>query len=249
MHDAEIRDRFREGTLPRGEIDVDAVLRRARARRRPRVLLAGAGGVLAVAGIAVPATLSSSVLAGGDTSGGQAADAPYLESEQDAAGTGETALRPGAQSLDRCMSPVTEIAPAASGLLVTVAPVSASAADRDIPVTVTLTNAGDERITGTTGARPSLTLAQDGITLWHTNGPEDLSARVVDLAPGQSMSYPASFDPVRCDTAAEQAGEFPADLPPLAPGTYRLSAVIPVTSDDGMVIEIVGGPAADVVLR
>ena len=36
--ESELRDRFHDGTLPSGQIDVDAVLRRARARRRPRVL-------------------------------------------------------------------------------------------------------------------------------------------------------------------------------------------------------------------
>ena len=57
--ESELRDRFHDGTLPSGRIDVDAVLRRARARRRPRVLLAGAGSVLAIAAIAVPASIGS----------------------------------------------------------------------------------------------------------------------------------------------------------------------------------------------
>lgn len=247
MRDSEIRDRFREGTQPRGEIDVDAVLRRVRARRRPRVLLAGAGGVLAVTAIAVPAALSTSLPLGGTAGGASdmAESAPYSDEDVAAGGTDLVTL-PKAEKLNLCAAPVAAPAPAPSGLLITVAPVSASADDRDIPTTVTLTNTGAERITGTTGSRPSLTLAEGEVTVWHTNGPQDLSARIVDLAPGQSMSYPAEFDPVRCSAADEEAEAFPADLPQLGAGLYRLSAVIEVTSDDGTVVELVSGPAVDV---
>ncbi|MBX3194513.1 MAG: hypothetical protein R2717_07010 [Schumannella sp.] len=254
--ESELRRRLHEGTLPRGEIDLDAVLRRARARRRPRVALAGAGSVLAIAAIAVPA-IALNALPGGsvmsasepapESAGGAAADGA---AEGGAGGGAEdTALLIApAESLNPCAVPVTEVPPAASGLVITVAPVAATAQERGIPVTVTLTNAGAERVTGTTGGRPALTLVRDGVTIWHTNGPQDLVARIVDLAPGQSMSYAASFDPVVCSPDDDAAGSFRPDLPAAGPGTYALQAAIDVTSDDGSVVELVTGPAATVTL-
>jgi len=256
--ESELRDRFRSGTLPRGEIDVDAVIRRARARRRPRVVLAGAGSVLAIAAIAVPAVLVTSFPgAGADatsltSAGGAAADEPAPESATDgAAGTQayDSVQREAAGTLNACGEPVAEETPAESGLVISVAPVDATATDRGIPVTVTLTNAGEERVTGTTGARPTVTFAGDGVVLWHTNGPEDLVARVVDLAPGQSMSYSTTFEPVVCGPADDAAEGFRPDLPAAGPGRYALSAAIDVAGEDGSTTELVTGPATVITLR
>jgi hypothetical protein len=124
----------------------------------------------------------------------------------------------------------------------------ARATDRGIPITVTLTNAGDERVTGTTGGRPAVTFAREGVTLWHTNGPQDMIARVVDLAPGQSMSYPAVFEPVVCAPQDDAAEAFRAGLPPAGPGDYTLSAAIDLTSEDGATVEQVTGPPVPVTL-
>ena len=131
--DSELRRRFQEGTQPRGDIDVDAVLRRARARRRPRVVLAGAGSVLAIAAIAVPASLASlSGGAGGASDTSVAADgAPAPESATgtgDAGGSSETYLeRPAADKLNLCTAPVADYTPSPSGLVLSVTPVTAPA--------------------------------------------------------------------------------------------------------------------------
>jgi hypothetical protein len=250
--DAEIRDRFHEGTQPKGQIDVDAVLRRARARRRPRVVLAGAGSVLVIAAIAVPAAITSSGAGGADSpfvATGEAAS----ESEADggAGGAGDTAAmdRPPADRLNLCTAPVAEVAPAENGLVITVEDVTAPADARSIPVTVTLTNTGDGSIFGTTGSRPALTLSGDGITLWHTNGPQDMLARIVDLGPGESMTYETTFEPLVCEVDDDVAEQFREDLPPAGAGTYLLSAAIDVSHDDGSFIDLVTGPAADVRLQ
>jgi hypothetical protein len=103
-------------------------------------------------------------------------------------------------------------------------------------------------VTGTTGGRPSVTFARDGVTLWHTNGPQDLIARVVDLAPGQSMSYPAVFEPLVCGAEDDAAESFRAYLPAAGPGGYTLSAAIDVTSEDGTTVERVSGPPVRVTL-
>jgi hypothetical protein len=247
--DSELRRRFQEGTQPRGEIDVDAVLRRARARRRPRVVIAAAGSVVAIAAIAVPAVVVTSF----GTPPGTLTSTEYApESAPDAAGgsaDSDAAMsRPGAERLNLCTAPVAELPPAESGLVISAAPVTAAADAGSIPVTVTLTNAGSARILGTTASRPALTLSRDGITIWHTNGPSDLSARIVDLGPGESMTYEAVFEPVVCGPGDDALEAFPAGLPAAGPGTYLLWAAIDVSRDDGPGVELVTGPAVAVTL-
>lgn len=251
--DSEIRNRFHEGTQPKGQIDVDAVLRRARARRRPRIAVAAAGSVLAIAAIAVPATFGS-YLAGGaqDTALVAGGDSAAPEFATDGGGSADTqspqSARISAESLNLCGAPVAEIPPAESGLVITVRAVTASATSREIPVTVTLTNGGSERIDGTTGSRPALTLSRDGITLWHTNGPQDLLARVVALDPGDSMTYETTFEPLVCGAEDDALESFRTDLPAAGPGEYLLSAAIDVTHDDGSLTELATGPATTITL-
>ena len=60
--ESELRQQFHDdepgGSTGRGTIDVDAVLRRSRARRRPRVVAAAVVSSLAVIGIVVPVSIS-----------------------------------------------------------------------------------------------------------------------------------------------------------------------------------------------
>jgi hypothetical protein len=255
--ESELRDRFHEGTQPSGQIDVDAVLRRARARRRPRVILAGAGSVLAIAAIAVPATIGSFGSSASDTAlvagegGGDSSGYSQPESATDADGAGgaEAALdRPPAEKLNLCTAPVAEVAPAENGLVLSVEPVTASAGDHGIPTIVTMTNTGSVAVSGTTGGRPSMTLSRGDITLWHTNGPQTLIAVEVELGPGESLQYPATFEPVRCGMADDAAETFRDDLPELSPGVYQLSAAIDFTRNDGSFVDLVTGPAVRVTL-
>jgi hypothetical protein len=248
--DSDLRRRFREGTQPRGEIDVDAVLRRARARRRPRVLLAASGSVLAITAIAVPAVVVSGLP--GTSTGDQvlsAGDAAAPESAGGAAGATETQLTgPAAKLIALCGADVVEPAPAANGLTVTVDPVTAAPGQRGIPVTVTLTNSGTSSIFGSTAAAPVLTLSRDGITVWHTADATDGSARVVDLGPGESMTYQTTFDAVTCGAGDDADLASPTALPPAPAGTYLLWAMIGLTHDDGSAVDLVSGPAVAVTL-
>lgn len=251
--DSELRDRFHEGTQPRGEIDVDAVLRRARARRRPRVALTAAGSMLVIAAIAVPAAVSS-YTSGSGAAGGTALvagdAAPEFASGGDAGGsTLPQSQAVPAEKLNLCTAPLAEVAPAENGLVISAGPIVAAAGDRHIPVTVTLTNTGDRQIFGTTGTEPALTLSRDGVTVWHTNGAHDAMARIVDLGPGESMTYAATFEPVVCGVDDEALESFRANLPAAPAGTYQLSAAIDVTHNDGLYIDLVTGPAAEVRLR
>ncbi|MEO5922002.1 MAG: hypothetical protein ABIQ01_12760, partial [Pseudolysinimonas sp.] len=122
--ESELRDRFHEGTLPSGQIDVDAVLRRARARRRPRIVLAGAGSVLAIAAIAVPAALGSFATPTAETLAGAGADAddsatsPQYSQPGAAEDGGQLALdRAPAERLNLCSAPLADVTPAANGLV------------------------------------------------------------------------------------------------------------------------------------
>jgi hypothetical protein len=246
--DSELRRRFREGTQPRDQIDVDAVLRRVRARRRPRVVIAAAGSVLAIAAIAVPAVVTTS-LGTPVTGSALVAEDGYAPQANGGAADSDAAMsRAPAEKLNLCTAPLADVAPLANGLVITVERVTAAATDRSIPVTVTLTNGGTESLLGTTGSRPALTLSRDGVTLWHTNGPSDMMARIVDLGPGESMTYQTTFEPLVCGVDDDALEAFPADLPPAGPGTYQLSAAIDLSHDDGSALDLVTGPVVDVIL-
>lgn len=251
--ESELRDRFHEGTLPSGQIDVEAVLRRARARRRPRVVLAGAGSVLAIAAIAVPAALGSfasgpatdSALIAGSGAGDSGLAAP------EAADGAEMSAydRPPAEKLNLCMAPIADVAPAENGLVLSVEPVTASAADHGIPTIVTMTNTGGLAVSGTTAGLPAMTLSQQGVTLWHSNGPQTMIAIPVELEPGESLQYPATFEPVRCSSEDDLGETFRQDLPAVGAGLYQLSAAIDFTRNDGSFIDLVTGPAVRVSLN
>lgn len=258
MSDSDLRRRFQEGTQPRGEIDVDAVLRRARARRRPRVILAASGSVLAIAAIAVPAIVVSGLPGVGGAGGAgdsaysapDQAAAPEATTQSDAAGgAGSTELGvPRADALSPCGAPVADVAPASNGLSLTIDPVTAKASDRDIAATVTLTNGGSTAIFGSTASEPILVLSDGGVTIWHTNGPHDDMARLVDLGPGESMTYQTTFEPVVCGPEDDADGVFREKLPAAGPGTYLLYALIDVTHADGSAIDLVSGPGVAVTL-
>jgi hypothetical protein len=250
--ESELRDRFHEGTLPSGQIDVEAVLRRARARRRPRIVLAGAGSILAIAAIAVPASLGSFATPATDSAliaSGGAGDSDAEFAAPEASGTQSMYDRPPAEKLNLCMAPVAEVAPAENGLVLSVEPVTASAADHGIPTIVTMTNTGTAAVSGTTAGLPAMTLSQDGVTVWHSNGPQTMIAIPVELRPGQSLQYPATFEPVRCSSEDDLSENFRQDLPAAGPGLYQLSAAIDFTRNDGSFIDLVTGPAVRVSLN
>ena len=156
-----------------------------------------------------------------------------------------------ADKLNLCTGTVADLPPAANGLVLTMEPVGAQAGVESIETTVTLRNDGAERVTGTTAGAPSLTLAGDGIVLWHSNGPVPMIAVGVDLAPGESLDeYQASFQPVECGVEDDASPEgFRADLPALPPGEYSLSAAIDLLPEDGGATQLISGPAVPVILR
>jgi len=251
--ESELRDLLSR-PQPSNTIDTDAVIKRSRARRLPQQLAAGAIGTLAILGISV---VGVQTLRLPDQS---ATTATELES---ALALPEDALvddgieRAPAERLNLCEGTVAGTVPSRFGLQLDVElPRSAQAGADVIIGMVRLTNTGSERVTGTTGATPAVTISENGIVRWHSNGPTILSLVSVDLAPGESLTYEASIVPVRCSVDDDLAESFPADLPPLASGVYELSAAVdfsPTVTDAEVdfagSVDLVTGPRSTIVLE
>ena len=261
--EAAMRDLLRSaagGAPSASALDVPRVLSRSRGHRRTRRLVtAGVGATVVVAAgttVFVAATLpprDSQVMtipadpvAPGEPGTGPAAGGPATGG--DAAG-GAISLAPP-EKVNGCAGPLAEVAPVESGLVATPHfPGTAPADGADVAGTVTLTNTGSERAVGWTGARPAVTVSENGITVWHSNGPVIQIAMEVDLDPGESMDLPATLSTVRCDTVDEESEGFREDLPPLGPGTYGVSAIVPFTPEDGGAPQYAGGPLTTITLQ
>jgi hypothetical protein len=275
--EADLRKQFHDPERPQGSgsVDLDAVLRRSRARRRPRVVAVAVVSSLAALAIVVPISVSgvlgqtgmfsasSGVSAGNnqDAAGHKAANQQAPGSASGGTATGGALNGSGpVQKVNLCSGTVADIVPASNGLVLTVEPVTAAATDRAIPVTVTLTNTntntnnnnnnnnGAVSFSGTTSPYPSLTLSRDGIVLWHSNGAVPAIGATVHLASGASMSFTTTFEPVVCGVTDDERTAFRAELPAAGPGHYQLSAALDVSSDDGTSVRVTG-PAASVILR
>jgi hypothetical protein len=230
-----LRDLFRSAERPGGgaeEIDTAAVIRRAKRRRLPAQV--GVVGVFALAigglGVAGLQTLDArqpaSVSAGSSSQPRDAEPAPG--DSVMGASEGPAIKRAPADRINLC-----------GGTLAVDFP-DAAAGTPSVTGRVTLTNTGSRQVTGYTSATPAVTLSQGGIVLWHSNGPTIMMARDVDLAPGESIDFDASFVPVVCTVDDDTAEAFRTDLPAAAPGEYQVSAAADVAVGD--TLELVTGP-------
>jgi hypothetical protein len=245
-----------------GTIDTALVIRRSGRRRHARTAVVGGATTLAVLGIGAAAVAGVRTLGGTSSSTsvavGQSATTPDTKSSVEggaaAGGQPQAGLkRAAAEKLNLCGGALASVAPNAAGLVLTTQfPATAAAASTSITGKVTLTNTGLEHIVGTTAASPAITLSRDGVTIWHSNGPMIAMVAVVDLAPGASMTYQASFSPVVCSVEDDSAASFREGLPQATPGDYSLSAAIDLsrTSADGTFLsnELVTGPLSAITL-
>lgn len=239
--DPNIRDLFRADSVPAGRpIDTDAVIRRSRRRRLPAQV--GVGGVftLAIGGIGLVGVQGlGSLTQSASTSSESASDsgAGLAVPEQ-----GGDVKRAPAERLNLCGGSLAEVAPSATGLVLTPSfpDAAVGAAGASVEGTVTLTNTGAASITGYSAASPAITLSQNGSVLWHSNGPMIQMVRDIVLAPGESLEYPASFTPVVCTVDDDLGESFAADLPAVQPGEYQVSAAADVVIDGNA--ELVTGP-------
>lgn len=236
-----------------GGLDAKQVIRRSRARRLPKQLATGGAGALVLVGVTVLGLQTVNLAPQ------QASDAPlsYESAESGSGGDADDTTmadkRIPASMINRCGEPVTEVAPSQFGLVLDVVfPATAPAASDHIEGTVILTNTSAEPVSGSVLANPAITLSQDGIVVWHTNGPTDLVAQVVQLEPGASVQLPASFEPVRCAPEDDDLESFRAELPPAGAGSYELSAAMDFSPDVPTAtteLDLVTGPRMPIVLE
>lgn len=247
---------FASGDGPRATIDTKRVIARSRGRRRPLQIAAGAVSALAIVGIVTvavqtsqfssPATMTSQGAADSRSTTEQAAPTDTLESG---------VKRAPADKLNLCTGTLAQSAPSFYGLrLDATFPAEASVGTSAVNGTVRLTNTSGMRVTGTTNATAAVTLSQDGIVVWHSNGATIMSLAIIDLEPGATAEYQASFTPVRCGIDDDLEPSFRDDLPALPAGGYDLSAAIYFTADESMVqpqapeLDLVTGPLAPITL-
>lgn len=252
--ESELRSSLRDGGDSLPGIDVKGVLSRSRSRRRRRELLVGGVTAVAALGILVPVAmggLGGAAPASESTTAGSAdLPDPLSEPETDAgpgAGGEEGIGLAPVSRLNLCGGTLAEVAPASSGLRLSVDFPDAAIAEQ-VSGIATLTNTGAVRITGTTSASPWMTLSRDGVVLWHTEA-MILIAAEVDLDPGESVQMPASVQPVEC-AVEDDADGFRAELPVLPPGEYEVSGALEIAPVDGSgPAELVVSPTDPVTLR
>ncbi len=248
----DLRDALRGARAPGNavrQIDVGAVLSRSRRRRLPgQVALGGTVG-LAIAGIGVAGFSAIRPLGFGGDTGSSLSSGPTENADQEAAAGGaaggDSIMLAPAEKLNLCGGQLAEVAPSASGLVATADFPAAEAGVATVEGVVTITNTGDAPVSGTTSAVPSVTLSQDGLVLWHSNGATIAMVVDVSLAPGESQTYPASLTPVRCDVEDDLGEAFRDELPALEPGDYEVSAAIYLIDGEGT-HDLITGPLSPV---
>ncbi len=236
-------------------LDPQRIVAQSRRRRLPRQIGAGVIGALAIAGFAVVAVPSLQNQPGAESTAESAGGS--FASDNEAGDTSASIIkRAPAERLNLCGAPLAEVAPSSLGLRLDVA-FAQTALVGSSPVTgvVRLTNTSGVTVSGTTAATPAITVSQAGTTLWHSPSPGDLSAVTVNLAPGESLDYSATFVPVRCEPEDDATEQFRPGLPPLPAGNYELSAALdfvsdlPPTDSSTDELELVTGPRSAIVLQ
>lgn len=240
--------RAADGAAPRA-IDLDAVLTASRARRRARrtavvgagsaaaALLAMGGLVMGLQGTGLLGTTGSS------SDSASIAESPMEAREDSADGFAAESMLAPAEKVNPCGAPIAEATDAAGGSLsVAVEPVAAVAPGGVGSALVTVTNPGPATVEGEVRVAPALTIADDGVTVWHSNGAVPPETTAVTLAPGESIQLEGLIEAVACTAADEAAGAFPPGLPPLAPGAYGVTAVVVFLAEGTGAVEYLVAP-------
>ncbi|MEO7349371.1 MAG: hypothetical protein ABIW32_05895 [Terrimesophilobacter sp.] len=243
--------------MPAKSIDPEAIVRKARARRVPKQIAFSSVSVLAVVGVAtLGITILPALQAGHDGASSSSVMATAPESSQDSGGS---ARDTAAKSFDArllavsvCGAPAFTAEPNSLGLTISVSfSDSAPTNGQEVGGTVTLTNTGPSRVSGMTAVAPTVVLSRDGMTVWHTDRAALPALKAVDLEPGQSSVFDASFNPVECAPEDDASGHFRDNLPPLSAGSYEVSAeltFVPDVSESGESF-LITAPGRTIVLR
>ncbi len=230
-----------ERAAPHTPFDVDSLVRRSRVRRRPALLGAGVLATVVIVGIGGLGVGALSGLVPNDlTAADSASLAEEPAMEQGGAGdTGGGTMADGDSALapdwlqNRCgSSPLTPADVPDIGLRLEVDfPAVAPTGTGVISGTVRITNTGEEPVSALISATPAITLASQGVTVWHTSVRSDRGAEAIALDPGDSRSFEAELRPLAC-TTDDEGRAVDAELDPLRPGDYAVSAILDITLDD-----------------
>ncbi len=232
--ESELRDLLHDGSGPNRQLDAARIIRRARARRLPKQLAAGAGGVLAVAALAIPVAMGGSFgglspAADGGSAGG---DSAVMMDEPDE-GALESATRGTAAGLV-CGGAPASYAAHPDGLQLTITnPYGAGAPSTQIDLE--LRNEGESDVAGTMPATVAVALVRDGVIV--ALNEVDAAERVdVELAPRETMLLRAELPLTACDSGDGGASR------PVPAGEYRVVAVAGFETAEGASGPVVAWP-------
>ncbi len=231
------------------EIDTRRIVRSSRGRRVARKL--AAGGAMSVlvlgagAGIMVSPLLQQTASDSGTVNVLEAPAARdgagasgYTESGEGSAGG--SMLAP-AYKVNGCGGPLaTATEEGQFPLLLDVEFPDAAPVGDTVSGEVSVTNIGNETISGRMGQVAAMTLSQDGVVLWHT--PNATLDAPVALEPGDTVLIDATFEPEMCAPEDEGVPGFRPGLPKVPAGEYQLSAALDVTVGEGFVMQLVSEP-------
>lgn len=194
-----------ERGAPLAAIDVDDVIRRTRARRRPALIGVGGLAIVAIVGLgglgitglgAMPASdfTTADDAGGGEVGAAEAQDGAVVELED--AQRGPHGLVPD------CGSPLPDPAELLdAGLTLTLdIPARASAREASIAGIARLTNTLETPVSGVISAPPNVVLSRDGVIVSRTAGPTMLEQ--FTLEPGDVREFTTVLAVVECDPAA-----------------------------------------------
>ena len=238
-----------------GQLDARTIIRKARRRRLPRQIGVGSVATIAAVGVFTGAgfglrSLTPSGASGGAVSLGSQTDSPPASANDGSTPGGPTPApikRASGDRLNLCGATLVHPLPSATGLTLTVDFADAAAGAPSVDGTVTLTNTGDAAVDGDAYALPTIVLSQNDTVLWHSHDLVIRDPMPIQLTPGRSVVFDASFEPVRCELGDDRLQTFPTDLPRVAAGEYQVSAVMDVTVNSNA--ELVTGPAANIRVR
>ncbi|MFT4029001.1 MAG: hypothetical protein QM675_03920 [Protaetiibacter sp.] len=237
--EAELRELLRDGGTP-GPLDAELIIRRARARRRPKRIAAGALGALAVAGIAVPVALGLGLGSGGSMSASDSADTSALESGD--AGPLEAT---GGDGADAPTVPLPAPCGAESptdlaSTLLSLLPITADAASTQVEATATIT---DDALpdTAAIASLSTFLLVRDGVVHGYAI-PAD-GTGTIRIAPAASVEVTLSLELLACPVGdAQQRATFPS-------GSYRIVAAGTLRGENGGSAVAVDGVAGELTIR
>jgi hypothetical protein len=227
-------------------IDVDAVIARARRRRRPGRIGVGLVTALAVVGLFGGGIFGLSRFVG-SSGASSSAESGGSVAAPDSAPVPPIAPRPTGPLPATCGRPVPAIVPTADGLVATVT--ATESVDHTVTATITLTNSGSKAVHGD-AATPEVVVARNGVVVWHPSPTDAQGADImVDLAPGASREFGMKFVATICGVGDDPDGALRTDLPAAPPGEYQLYGEVQLYLDNSSEAVTITGPAKTLTLN